>query len=386
MKFLDIQAKGKSEVDLMMYGTISEWSDLSANRFVRQLSMLEKSYSTINLRIHSPGGSVFEGVAIYNAIKNSKAVINVYIDGIAASMASIIAIAADKTYMGKTSKMMIHQSEGGLIGNANQMKNYAMLLESINSTFAELYAEKTGKTKEWVTDHWLKDGIDTWFTAKQAKASGLVDEIVESKVPEPTKAEKLTEIAAHFEETLLHEDTETEILNNPDMKIIAKALGLSENATEQEIVAAIDKIKADSATASANLVIAMGEKVGCITADNKARFEKLAKLDADLAIEMMPDAKAEVKPEGEESGKEKKEVKPAEAHVSLVAALKEAMQGNKQTDISAERKDWDFTKWSKEDPEGLRAMAKSDPEKATKLLNATYGVNISQSELSKYIY
>lgn len=384
MKLIQITALSPEKAEMRMYGTVSQWSDLNASAVSDELSKLSKKYKEIDIRLHSPGGSVFEGIAIRSAMQACPAKLTVIVDGVAASMGSILMVSGEKNKAAKNARIMIHQGSMVAIGSASKLKNAATLLESINNEMAEIYAEKTGKDKQWIIDNWMKEGEDKWFTAKEAQSAGLIDEIIESKSNQKIAAESFEEITAQFNDVLLHEDTETEIQNNSDMKEIAKHYGLSENATAQEIIAAIDAKNAES---SANLVIAMGEKVGCITADNKAKFEKLAKADPALAIDFMPDAKAIEKPEGNKpeekpEGSGKKE----EGHVSLVAALQEALKGSKQSDVSAERKDWDFTKWSKEDPEGLRAMAKSDPEKTTKLLNATYGTNISQTELSKYIY
>ena len=211
MKFLDIQLRGSREVDLNLYGTISEWAELNAKRFSQIIKDLESSHDVVNLRIHSPGGSVFEGLAMFNTIKNSTLIVNAYIDGIAASMASVLVMACDKVYMAKNARMMLHQSKMGTMGTAAQFRNYANLLDSINKEVSEIYAEKSGKDAEWIQANWLKEGIDLWLTSKEALKYHLVDEVVGSKASMAPAAElenNFEEIVAHYNDSLLSTNNE----------------------------------------------------------------------------------------------------------------------------------------------------------------------------------
>ncbi|MCH5690033.1 Clp protease ClpP [Niabella sp. W65] len=114
--------KANSDVaEILLYGYIGEF-DLSANAFVRELRALEKDYSKINIRINSAGGSVFEGIAIYNAILSSTAEINTYIDGLAASMASIIALAGKRVYISNNATYMTHLPSTYTSGNSDNIK------------------------------------------------------------------------------------------------------------------------------------------------------------------------------------------------------------------------------------------------------------------------
>src|SRR5699024_9388020 len=110
-KYLTIKQKAKTEADLYIDGEIvtDEWydSDTSAAGFRDGLKEIG-DVSIINLHINSPGGSVFEGIAIYNMLKQNKATVNVYVDGLAASIASVIAMSGDTIFMPKNAMMMIH--------------------------------------------------------------------------------------------------------------------------------------------------------------------------------------------------------------------------------------------------------------------------------------
>lgn len=169
----------ESTADILLYGFIDPF-DVNASDFTKELRSLEKDYTTINVRINSGGGSVFEGIAIYNAIKQSKCTINTYIDGLAASMASIIAIAGKKVYMSKSARLMTHQPSSGSYGTSDDMKKNAELLEGLEKTMCAIYAGKTGKTADECKTAFM-NGKDNWFTAQEAINAGLVDELYDDE-------------------------------------------------------------------------------------------------------------------------------------------------------------------------------------------------------------
>jgi ATP-dependent Clp endopeptidase proteolytic subunit ClpP len=196
-------AKSKTEVDIQLYGGISTWDGVRAKDVTNLLTKAKNDgYSKINLRIHSPGGSVSEGLAIYNVIQNLGLQVVAYIDGIAASMASVMMLACDEVYASKLARVMTHQARAGVQGTASQLREVATQLESTNEQFAEIYATKAKKDKKWVMENWLPDGKDVWFTAKQALEAGLVDKIVEPpvKIDTSKKAESDVEIFAMYDE------------------------------------------------------------------------------------------------------------------------------------------------------------------------------------------
>ncbi len=102
----------------------------------------------INLHINSPGGDVFEGIAIFNALKTHGASITVHVDGLAASMASVIAMVGNPVIMPEnTFMMMIHKPWGFTGGDANDMRDYADLLDKVEAVLIPAYAQKTGKNR-----------------------------------------------------------------------------------------------------------------------------------------------------------------------------------------------------------------------------------------------
>ncbi len=165
--------------EVLIYGNIGDrWNEdgVIASELVRDLSALEAD--TINLRINSYGGSVPDGLAIYNALRRHKATVNVFVDGVAISCASYIAMAGDTITMAKNSQMMIHAPWTFAYGNSNDMREQADILDRYAKAMASAYADKSGKTYEDALAL-LTDGKDHWFLADEALAEGFADAVGE---------------------------------------------------------------------------------------------------------------------------------------------------------------------------------------------------------------
>ncbi len=131
-----------------------------------------KGLREITVRINSPGGIVFDGVAIYNSLKRSAQKVKVIVDGIAASAASIIAMAGDEIVMGGGSFMMIHQASGLTIGTSNDHAQTADVLEKMDGELAAIYAKRSGKDRAAIIEMM---NAETWFTAEEAVDEGFAD-------------------------------------------------------------------------------------------------------------------------------------------------------------------------------------------------------------------
>lgn len=142
--------------------------------FVKALRSI--SAPAIDLRINSPGGSVFGGRAIEQALRDHPANITAHIDGLAASAASFVAMGADQVVMGQGAMMMVHKAWTFAYGNANDLRATASLLEKIDGTLVQTYAKKTGANPEDVAA-WM--AAETWFTAQEAVDAKLADSIAE---------------------------------------------------------------------------------------------------------------------------------------------------------------------------------------------------------------
>ncbi|QYJ80518.1 Clp protease ClpP [Shewanella acanthi] len=160
--------------ELMIYDEIGGWG-ISAQQFARDLKALGK-VGTITARIHSPGGDVFEGMAIYNMIKGHPAHKVCHIDGLAASMASVIAMAFDEVIMPENAMMMVHKPWGGTLGDADDMRKYADLLDKVEGNLVGAYQQKTGLSEDEL--HALL-AAETWLTGREAVEKGFANTLAD---------------------------------------------------------------------------------------------------------------------------------------------------------------------------------------------------------------
>ena len=170
-----VTALANDQAELMLYGPIGElwWGEgITAASIVAKLDAIRAD--TIVVRINSDGGHVPEGLAIHNALKRHPARIVVEVDGQAASIASLIAMAGDDVVMAANSLMMIHAPYLCACGNARDMREFAEQLDVHSEAMAASYIAKCGDAE--AVKGWL-DGSNHWFTAADAVAAGLADRV-----------------------------------------------------------------------------------------------------------------------------------------------------------------------------------------------------------------
>jgi ATP-dependent protease ClpP protease subunit len=157
--------------EIAIYDEIG-WLGITADAFLSELR--EITASEINLHINSPGGEIFDGIAIHNVLRSHAARITVYVDSLAASIASVIAMAGDRVIMQPHSQFMIHDGSGLCVGNAADMREMADLLDRQSDNIAAVYAERAGGTvRQWRQR--MRD--ETWYSAAEAVEAGLADEV-----------------------------------------------------------------------------------------------------------------------------------------------------------------------------------------------------------------
>lgn len=167
-----IRAGADNSVDVLLYDAIGGWDGILAKDFVPQLNAIKAA--TIHVRVNSPGGDVFEGITIANALKAHPANVVVHIDGLAASIASIIALAGDEVRMAENAFLMIHNPWTFAIGNAADFRKTADTLDTIAGALIDTYVKKTGAPRADVIA-WMDE--ETWLNAEDALAEGFVDAV-----------------------------------------------------------------------------------------------------------------------------------------------------------------------------------------------------------------
>lgn len=170
-KLLEIKNLTDTSADLYFFGDIvsdwwGAWQDEDQYPDAIKNFLAEANGKDLNIHINSGGGSVFAGIAIYNMLKQYKGKKTVYIDGLAGSIASVIALVGDEIIMGTGSMMMIHKPWGLCSGNANDMRKYAECLDSIQESIISIYGEKLNDGVEVETINELVDA-ETWLTATE---------------------------------------------------------------------------------------------------------------------------------------------------------------------------------------------------------------------------
>ncbi len=172
---------------------------ITAADFVAELNGVQAQ--NIDLHINSPGGDIFDGVTIFNALVQHRAQVTTYVDGLAASAASFITQAGDRRVMAQTATMMIHDGQGVVVGDAADMRDMADLLDKESNIIAGIYARRAGGD---VAD-WRARMQDTaWFNADEAVTAGLADEIQGKAPADDPPADEPQNQAPSFDAAALH--------------------------------------------------------------------------------------------------------------------------------------------------------------------------------------
>lgn len=258
-KWYEIKNK-KDAAEIYIYDAIG--SDYSAKKFIEEFNEIKAN--DINIHINSPGGSVFEGMAIYSIIVNSKKKVTTHIDGIAASIASVIALAGNPVKMAKNAQFMIHKVSNIVLGDSDDMKKEAEIMESLEKQMIDIYHSKTG-IPEAEIKQMMED--ETWMDGETALEKGFIDEVTAKK-----------NIKNHFnlsdygytQNPKIKEDTDMEAVEKLENKIT----GLEGKITTYEDQ--IKTLKTDlevEQTASAAKDTAIAELTGKVSNYEKADIE-----------------------------------------------------------------------------------------------------------------
>lgn len=168
-----VRAAANGVTEILVYDEIG-WFGITAKDFL--MAVAEAGGGPLHIRINSPGGDVFEGMAIYNALRAHPAEVTVTVDGVAASAASVIAMAGHTIQMAETSMLMIHNCWGLCIGNRLAMRDMAGTMEKIDAQMAAIYAGKSGKPQ---AECQAMMDAETWLTAQEALDAKLCDTLTQ---------------------------------------------------------------------------------------------------------------------------------------------------------------------------------------------------------------
>lgn len=310
-----IEAKAEAEetpsADVYIYDEIGEswWGGIAPKALVDEITALD--VDDLNVYINSPGGAAWDGIAIMNALRRHKAKVHVTVDALAASAASMIAMAGDRITMNRGAQLMIHDASGMAWGNAAMMEETAQVLHKLSNSYADTYAARAGGSRE----HWRElMQAETWYTAEEAVEAGLADDWVDAKVdaeeatagfdlsgfkyrgrasaPAPVIPERRGTLSRAMAQARLDaaankdlsavrsSDSSTAQVDEQKEGLVAylddviEALGLPEGSTEEETITEIERLVSDSKNSGEEASFA-----GVVRMDASA----LEKLQADAA-------------------------------------------------------------------------------------------------------
>ena len=324
-KWYNIQNKAGETADIYIFDEIGTYG-VTAQDFISEIKGLKDM--PINLRINSLGGDVFDGMAMYNVIKRREAKTTVYIEGIAASIATIIALGADEVIMAENSLFMIHNAWGGTSGEAKDMRKTAETLDKITSELTDIYVKKTGLSFEAIAD--MMDE-ETWLNAEEAFALGFIDTISES-----------IKVAAKYDVSKFKNITQEEIKNKLSININNKKMTneLKDwfNSKVEEIVTAVKgevKVSADVAEQTA-ITVNLGDneeitnKISEFESKNIELSNKMSLLEEELVSAKGNNETLTVEVEGLNAKINKADAKGTELETSSDPAIVE----NKVVDVN----------------------------------------------------
>jgi len=321
IKYYDIiQNKATKTAEILIYGVIGEsWYEesITARQFISDFRNLEKDCDIINIRINSPGGSVWDGQAIFNAISNSTKEIHTYNDGLCASMAAVLLLAAkpENVHPAKNSLLMLHSPITGAYGNRKDIEKVLGVMDKVQASLVTSVCEKTGLNKEDVDAKYF-DYTDHWLQLTKRWAEGLylnVDDYEAENVPKNASTLKFSDLVKQFEPSdsiftnwigriaperkIIPETDDTLIILDMDIVKIRAAYGLTEDKypTEDSVLAYVakreqdikdletakTKAETDLTTANQTIVakdaelVALGKKPGATTATVITDTDKL---------------------------------------------------------------------------------------------------------------
>lgn len=332
---------------------------VSGERFAYEMQYLQTQCSKISVRINSIGGSVLEGYSIVSAIINSTVQTDTYIDGLAASIAGVIAVSGKKCYMMDYGTLMMHNPSGG------NDKNITAL---VKDTLVTILSNRTSKSNEEIDTMMTKE---TWLSANEALNMGLVDEVVSSgKKIKMQKTESLYNMALVYNK-LINPKTQT-------MEKVTNFLKLKNEASEEEVVSAIEQ--KDTMLAEKNAEI---EKLTARIEE----FEKEAKEAKDAAIADMKNkatllVENAIKDKKIDESKKDEMIDLAVSNFSLVENMvskinnvKDAVKVFNVSNVvknDSDKAEWTIRDYEKKDPKGLEKIKNETPEIYKEMYNKHY--------------
>ena len=363
--------------EILIYGYIGQWEEVDYKRFQNTFREILSKTKELTVRMHCGGGSVYEGLAIYDLMRSSDAYIKVIVEGMAASMGSIIALGGDEITMTENAFFMMHSAKMGCYGTKASMLSAHEQLTNVEIRLVEIYKERIS-ADDAIIASWFTGEKDTWLDSTKCLEYKICDEVIK-----PTKKRLLTDDAKDIvnktpEEMFAAFDGEipNEIKNQTEVIMKQRLLSmlaiasitnsLSATSNEDEIFTALDQVFAKAkrvdeaeakinalALSNATTIIEAAIVAGKLTAAEKQEWIDNAINNPEMVEKALSRMIGKVDPND-----------------LLNRDGKEIISG--QHELLKNRADWDFEKWQKEDPNGLAKLEDEAPEDFKTLFNKKF--------------
>lgn len=341
--------------------------------FYREIKSLEGKYKEAKIVINSPGGNMYHGLGMFDVIESSSLIIHCDIIGVAASMAAIIPLACKgKVRAAKNSSYMLHKPKGGTMGSSSNLRTYADQMDTLEGKAKSAVMSRTKKSDQEVSA-WFVEGQDTWFTAEQLLAYGLIDEIIDpfGNVSPPSSPKAIDEVWSQYQGITMQLINENPISMKKAILAMLASLsivnhGLTEELSDDQFTAKLKELYGEQKTKIENMQATLdagkaqaitsaldaAEQSGKIAKEDRPSYEALMKADFDAAQAVI--AKL-----------------PARQDINLF--LEGGSKSQKPATDPNDRSAWTIRDYETKAPEALLEIKQKEPAKYKAMFKSYYG-------------
>lgn len=355
---------------ISLYDSIHPWT------YDDHKGAIDSATDNISVEINSAGGEVLPGVYMHSRLVNSKAKVTVDIQGIAGSIASVIAMAGEYVKMASHGIVMIHNISGGAVGEAEDMKRRAKAIEALEGVLVGIYKAKTGLDEAKLKEMMAKE---TWLNAQEAKELGFVDEIYETNLSSALAAMiKPTDMVGYYNDIL---KTNNKVKITEDLRNQA---GVGKDATPDQVLEGLSNKLANSLKQVSDLKKELekaketsnSEEVETLTNKIATLEDNQRRITEERANDLVNAACDAGKFMGEAKNdwldRAKADYDGTKSLLASIPARETIGERLVASEIPEDRKDWTFTDWSKKDSDGLKNMKENNFTLFNKLYKAEH--------------
>ena len=375
----EVTNKESGSAEIKVYGYIGPWDEVDYKRFQQTFRNIVKENKNMTMRLHCGGGSVLEGLAVYDLIRGSECKVHVIVEGMAASMGSILALAGDTIEMTENAFFMMHEVKAGSYGGKAAMEGALELRNQAEERISKIYKERTTASEETIAA-WFNNGKDNWLDAETCLDIKLCDTIIK-----PKKQRKLDNKVAITNKTPMEAwETLANTIVVPSEKSNQKPKNIAMKAqlVNMLVASGIENLTASSTDEDVNIAFQTVINKAKKADDYKQQLDNFKLENAKAIIDPAVAAGKILAPEKDswlEMATERPEVarqaiermvgKP-DPNASVARQPRTVTEDPNQPEMLKGREDWSFTKWQEKDPEGLMKLEASHPDAFEKLFNS----------------